>query len=410
MRILLLSQWFDPEPAFKGLVFARELVKQGHEVEVLTGFPNYPGGKLYPGYSLRLFKREVIDGISVIRVPLYPSHDASAIRRVLNYLSFALSAAVLGPFLVKRADVLHVYHPPATIAIPAVSLKILRGIPFVYDVMDLWPDTLAATGMVTNSLFLRCVGLYCRLAYRLAHHIVVLSPGLKKRLLERGVPEEKVTVIYNWCDENQMEIMGGHTTPAYEAQMKGRFNVVFAGTMGKAQGLDAVLDAAKLVRNRCPAVQLVFVGGGIEVPRLKERLRTESIDNALFLPRLPVAEIGSIFQMADILLVHLKDDPLFRITIPSKTQAYLAAGKPILVAVPGDAAALVEQAGAGISCTPGDSESIAAALEVLCSMPREQREIFGKNGRAFYLKELSLQKGIGLFEAIFRNVRQKRER
>lgn len=403
MRILILSQWFDPEPAFKGLNFARELVKQGHEVEVLTGFPNYPGGKLYPGYRVTLFSREVIDGISVIRVPLYPSHDASAVKRVLNYASFAISAALLGTLLVKRADVLYAYHPPATIAIPAISLRFLRGIPYVYDVMDLWPDTLAATGMVSNRFILKCVGLYCRMAYRLAGHIVVLSPGFKQMLCSRGVPEKKITVIHSWCDEKQMDDTGSRASP-HEPRMSGRFNVVFAGTMGKAQGLDAVLDAAKLVRERCPSVQFVFVGGGIEVAHLRERVRAESLANVLFLPRLPVSEIGTVLRLADILLVHLKDDPLFRITIPSKTQAYLATGKPILMAVRGDASELVERAGAGMSCTPEDPQSIADAVAMFSSMQREQLEKMGENGRRFYKRELSLRQGVRRFEEIFQFV------
>jgi glycosyltransferase involved in cell wall biosynthesis len=406
MRVLILSQWFDPEPAFKGLNFARELVKQGHQVEVLTGFPNYPGGKLYPGYRVALFRREVIDGISVIRVPLYPSHDASAVKRVLNYASFALSAALLGPFLVKRAHVLYAYHPPATIAMPAIALRLLRGIPYVYDVMDLWPDTLAATGMVTNRFILKCVGLYCSMAYRLAGHIVVLSPGFRRMLRSRGVPEKKITVIHSWCDEKQTESTGSQVSP-HEPRMAGRFNVVFAGTMGKAQGLDAVLDAAKLVRERCPAVQFVFVGGGIEVAHLRERVRAESMANVLFLPRLPVSEIGSVLRLADVLLVHLKDDPLFRITIPSKTQAYLAAGRPILMAVRGDASELVERAGAGMSCTPEDPQNIADAVEMLSSMQRDQLETMGESGRRFYQRELSLQQGVRHFDEIFRIVARK---
>ena len=192
MRILMLTQWFDPEPTFKGLAFAKELVRLGHEVEVLTGFPNYPGGELYEGYKIRLIQRENIDGISVLRVPLYPSHDGSALRRIANYVSFAFSAAFIGALLVKPADVMYVYHPPATVGFAASVIGMVRRIPFVYDIQDLWPDTLAATGMLNNPSILKLVDSGCRFIYRHAAKIVVLSPGFKEMLITRGVPAKKI--------------------------------------------------------------------------------------------------------------------------------------------------------------------------------------------------------------------------
>jgi glycosyltransferase involved in cell wall biosynthesis len=236
MRILILSQWFDPEPTFKGVAFARELVRRGHEVEVLTGFPNYPGGKLYPGYHVRPWQRERIDDIPVLRVPLYPSHGRSVLGRVANYGSFALSATI-GSAFVKRPDVIYAYHPPATIGLPAVVAHMLRRVPVVYDVQDLWPDTVAATGMVKDSAVLRLLGRWCQFVYCNADRIVVLSPGFKAALMERGVPEAKIDVIYNWCDEASMRPNG--TSPVQLAG-PGEFTVVFAGTMGLAQGLEAV--------------------------------------------------------------------------------------------------------------------------------------------------------------------------
>ncbi|WP_136514308.1 glycosyltransferase family 4 protein [Geomonas edaphica] len=401
MRILILSQWFDPEPTFKGMVFARELVRLGHDVEVLTGFPNYPGGKLYPGYRVRLLQRETVDGVSIIRVPLYPSHDGSAVRRIMNYLSFALSAAILGPFLVRRADVAYVYHPPATVALPAMALRLFRRIPFLYDVQDLWPDTLSATGMVNSRRILTCVDLFCRLTYRMASKVVVLSPGFRRMLLERGVPTGKLAMIYNWCDEAQIvSTAAGDEAP----ELNGRFNVIFAGTMGKAQALDAVLEAAQLLKQRQPKVQFVLVGGGIQVEHLEREKKRMGLGNVLFLPRRPVSEIGSLLSRADALLVHLKDDPLFAITLPSKTQAYLAIGRPIIMAVRGDAADLVERAGAGIPCLPGNAQSIAEAVEKLVAMDKEQLDQMGRNGAEYYQKELALPVGTRKFEELFQAV------
>ncbi|TLD40098.1 MAG: putative lipopolysaccharide biosynthesis protein [Candidatus Jettenia ecosi] len=400
----MFTQWFNPEPTFKGLSFAKELIRLGHEVEVLTGFPNYPGGKVYNGYKIRFLQREIMDGIPVLRVPLYPSHNNSGMQRIANYASFALSAATIGALLVKPADIMYVYHPPATVGLAATVIHLLRKIPFVYDVQDLWPDTLNATGMVNNRIVLGLIEKWCRLIYRQARRITVLSPGFKKILCERGVPNDKVEVIYNWCDENQIQITGRNDDLARDLGLSGRFNIIFAGTMGKAQALDAVLDAAGHISQRFPIIQFVFVGGGIDVVRLQKKAQDMELINVRFLPRKPMSEIGQILNLADVLLVHLKDDPLFEITIPSKTQTYMAVGRPILMGARGDAADLVDKANAGISCIPEDPKSIADSIERLFTLPRSQLDALGDNGRKYYDKELSLSAGVRRFQEIFTSV------
>src|SRR5690606_2008039 len=204
IRILLITQWFDPEPTFKGMVFARELVKQGFKVEVLTGFPNYPGGKIYPGYKIKLFQKESIDGVTITRVPLYPSHDKGALGRALNYMSFALTSMLYGLFFAKRPSVIYAYHPPLTVGISAAIIRFFRRAPMVYDIQDMWPDTLRATGMLSNERVLRGISRACDWVYKKADQLVVLSPGFKRLLIERGVPESKIEVIYNWCAEYSM--------------------------------------------------------------------------------------------------------------------------------------------------------------------------------------------------------------
>ena len=160
-RILLITQWFDPEPTFKGILFAKELVSRGFEVEVITGFPNYPGGTLYDGYRVKFIQKEVIDGVFVTRVPLFPSHDKSKLGRVFNYLSFAFSSFLYGLFFSKRADVIYAYHPPLTVGISALIIKLFRRVPVVLDIQDMWPDTLRTTGMISNSRLLDFVSKAC---------------------------------------------------------------------------------------------------------------------------------------------------------------------------------------------------------------------------------------------------------
>lgn len=401
MRILLITQWFDPEPTFKGLLFAKELQRLGHEVEVLTGYPNYPGGRIYDGYRIRPFARSVIEGVPVIRVALYPSHDSSGARRLLNYGSFAVSAA-LASLVARRPDVAYVYHPPGTIALPAMALRALRGVPFVYDVHDLWPDTLSSTGMVSSGGALGLVGTGMKWVYRLASEVVVISEGFRGRLRERGVPDEKITVIPTWTYEDDI---AGSVSPARDDDA---FTVVFAGTMGKAQALDTVLDAARLLQ--AEPVRFVMVGGGIEVDRLTARVQEEGITNVTFLPRRPPSEIGEVLDSADALLVHLRRDPLFEITVPSKTQAYMVAGKPILMGVAGDATQMVEDAGAGVCFEPEDPAALAQAVRQLAALPAEELAAMGARGRDHYQQHLSLVVGAGRLVDVLSRAGRSRHR
>ena len=399
MKIALLTQWCDPEPTPKGLTFASKLVELGHEVEVITGFPNYPGGQIYDGYKIRWRQREKIDGVNITRLPLYPSHDESSTKRALNYLSFMVSLTLYGLFMMRKPDVLYVYHPPATVGVAGVVIGFLRRVPFVYDIQDLWPDTLASTGMVGNAVVLRMMGSICRWIYRQADHIVVLSDGFEERLVARGVSDDRISVIPNWCDEKSIL-----QSEPWDGSLPDGFNFLFAGNVGLAQSLDAVVDAASIVSNDAVPINLVVLGSGVDICRLKGKVAIQGIDNVVFLPRVSMAEVGSILAAADVLLVHLKDDELFRITIPSKTQAYMAIGKPLLMGVRGDAARLVRDAGAGLECTPEDANSIAGSFRTFASMSEDEIDELGRNAHDYYFEHLSLSKGTARFVDVFENV------
>jgi colanic acid biosynthesis glycosyl transferase WcaI len=410
-RLQILTQWFDPEPAFKGISFARELAKRGFDVEVVTGFPNYPTGIVYSGYRLKLCQREVVDGISIVRLPLFPSHDSSVLRRILNYISFALSVGVYGLIEMRKADVMYVYHPPLTVGLSAALIRAVRRIPIVYDVQDLWPDTLSATGMLRNRTALNVVGFFCKMVYRSVDRIAVLSEGFKAALLARGVPESKVVVVRNWADEAVLR----RSPPTKRLDIGDKvasadalpFTVVYAGNLGKAQALDAVLDAALMLRGSERPIRFLFVGDGIDRPRLKAIVRDKGIDNVRFEDPVPLSEIGAILSRADALLVHLSADPLFDITIPSKTQAYLCIGRPVVMAVGGEAADLVERAGAGVVAQPGDAESISNAVLSLARLSVGERISMGERGRRFYESELSFDRGVDAFAALCRDLCSK---
>ncbi|MCX8995208.1 glycosyltransferase family 4 protein [Citrobacter portucalensis] len=400
MKVLLLTQWFDPEPTFKGLAFARELTKLNVEVDVITGFPNYPGGKVYDGYKIKYYQQEIIENIIINRVPIYPHHGRSALKRVFNYTSFFLSSVIYGMFRRQRMDVIYAYHPPLTTALSAAIISSFRKTPFVVDIQDLWPDTLATTGMLTNKKILKIVDGVCNFIYRRAAKIVVLSPGFKNKLISRGVPANKIEVIYNWCDEENIRNFKNSsiTLPS------DKFNIVFAGNLGLAQGLPSIISAAKLLQEKCVGANIVFVGSGVAEPEARKLVEDGGIENVIFIPRVPVSEIGDILQQADSLLVHLIKDELFSITIPSRTQAYMASGKPIIMAVDGDAADLVRDANAGIVCKSDDPISIADGIQTLTLLSEAELKKLGANGAEFYRSKLSLEAGVKKFISVFEQV------
>lgn len=405
-KVLLLTQWFDPEPTIKGLPFARELVRLGFDVEVLTGFPNYPQGRLYAGYRQRWLQRETIDGVRIRRVPLYPSHDQSALRRVLNYASFAVTSLLYGLRAAGRADVIYAYHPPLTVGVVAAVLRFVRRRPVVYDIQDMWPDTLAATGMISSQKVLGAVAVVCGWVYRAADRIVVLSPGFRQMLEQRGVPSAKIEVIHNWADEVALRLTRTSLPDGFPGPE--RFRIVFAGNLGRAQALGSLLEAARQLHARNSRVSLVFIGAGVEARPLREKALAMGLPNVTFLPPVTMAEIGGVLQAADALLVHLRKDPLFEITIPSKTQAYMAVGKPILMAVRGDAADLVTAAGAGVLAQPEDPASIAAAAQGMADMGGDELARMGARARDYYEGHLSLQQGAARFAAIFSQLAGRR--
>jgi colanic acid biosynthesis glycosyl transferase WcaI len=379
MRVLVISQWFPPEPVKLILDLAQSIGEFDHSVEVLTGFPNYPTGTLYPGYRLRLWQRERIGAVRVTRVPLYPEHSRSSIRRALNYLSFAASASLLAPFLIRRPDVVFVYGSPYTTAIPARVLKLIWKSPFVFDVPDLWPDTLASTGMLSPRLK-TAVQRYAQWVYRHAGAVLAVSHGFAERIVASGVAREKVHMISNWVDTEHYRPLPVDYELAQRLGLEGHFVVMYAGSIGRPQGLESVIEAAALLR-RDERIRFVFVGDGTDLPLLRERADSLKLENVLFLGQYPDAEMPRMYSVADALLVHLNATPELSMTVPHKLFAYMASGKPIISGVTGETAALVSEFKLGATCEPGNPVAIAETVRrVAGTIPRELAE-WGSNGR-----------------------------
>jgi glycosyltransferase involved in cell wall biosynthesis len=389
MRILYLTQWFEPEThVIKGLKFARALQAAGHEVTVVTGFPNYPSGRLYPGYRVRLIQRERIEGVNVVRLPLYPSHDMSSFRRSLNYFSFFFSA--LAYLLLRREtfDRAYVYHPPITVGLAAAVAGMIRRLPFILDIQDLWPDTLSATGMEGGRRLARPVGWLCAFVYWRADTIVAQSEGIRAALAARGVPAGKLVTIPNWAEAEPR--IADETAPLVPQ----RFVVVYGGNLGKAQGLGTVLEAAARLKALRQDILIRLYGDGVEASSLRARARELELSNLEIHPQIGKDEINEVFARADALLVHLNDHPLFTITVPSKIQAYLATGRPIAAGVAGEAARLLLESEAALVAPPSDPAALADAIVTLADTPADARRRMGLRGRSYYLRNLAFQRGV----------------
>jgi glycosyltransferase involved in cell wall biosynthesis len=339
---------------------------------------------------MRWCQVEETDGVRVVRVPSYIAHGKSAVKRLMSYASFSFVAFFYSLFLAKRPDVVYSYYPPMLGGIVGAALGLFKRSPLIYDVQDLWPEALVATGVLHNKAALTLIDNIISWIYRRSAAIVVLSDGYRDSLIEKGVPKEKIFRIYNWCDESRFANLD-----VVKREKSSFFDIVYAGNLGSAQALHFVMDAADLLgQARQERIRFVFFGDGIESDRLKKITQDRNLKNVVFKGHVSPEVVSSELQLADALLVHLADDPLFSITIPSKTQAYLAAGKPILMAVKGESAAIISQAGAGVVAKPCDAEAIAKAAVELADSSREQLGSFGAHGEEFYRAYMSQKNGI----------------
>lgn len=392
-RVALVSQWFPPEPTTIPLGITRSLRQQGFAVDVLTGVPNYPTGTVHQGYSAPRRTVESRDGLRVVRSPLYPSHDQSTIGRTANYLSWAASSALLGAPVLRTADVALVYASPATAATAAMVARLRWRTPYVLMVMDLWPDSVFATGFLTEGLTRRLteaiLGRFTDWTYRWADHVTVPSPGLRETVIARGVPAEKVSVVYNWADEKVMQ----PTEPDPEFRpglglTADAFVVMYGGNHGAAQDLDVAVKAMAELRD-LPDVHLVLIGDGVRKPALRSMAHDLRLRSVHFLDQLELERMPAVMAATDIQLVTLTDEALFRITMPSKVQAILACGLPVLCCAPGDAAQVVRDAGAGFTSPPGDPLRLAQAIRLAHGTPRHRLRSLGRAGHDYYRTTMS---------------------
>lgn len=396
-RILILSIYHDPEPIPKTGELARELRRRGHDVTVVTAFPHYPSGQLYAGYRLAPWRWEMRDGVRILRTFIYPYHGRNGALRVLNYLTWMLSS-IQAAWLAPRCDVIYVWHPPLTVGVSAWVISKLKRAPYVYDVQDLWPESALASGLMRPG---RLVDFLYRLAdwvYARAPRILVVSEAAARYLQDRGVDPAKISVAHHWVDTAAFERQS-HRDVRSEFGWADKFIVMFAGNLGMVQGLETVINAAALLRDR-KDIEFVFVGDGSDRARLESLVSRDRLTNVHFLGRHPQDEMPAFMAAADALLVHLRRSQIADHAIPTKILSYMAAGRPIICATHGAAAELVRAAAAGVIATPDDPAAMAEAVTHVASLAPDMKSKLGKNGREYLAAYFAKQAIIDEYERV----------
>lgn len=405
-RVVFVTITFNPEPgALRALPLAKRLRDEhGWEVEAITAIPWYPLGRFYEGYRRKAYQVEVMEGIRVHRVWLYPSHDRSAARRILTYASFMISALLFASWRVRRSPVIYQADNLPTTAFVVALLKAFWGARVVQHIGDLWPDTVLASGMISRGFASRVVsaGLHAmmRWVYATNDIVTVITEGFRRTLISRGVPASKIHVLPNWAEEDRLSPVPIDPSVRRDLRLDDRFMVLYAGNMGPLQALHVVLDAAEVLPD--VPVQFVLVGdGSTKADLAAETQRRGLSDRVIFVSPRPVSFMPQLNAAADALLVHLRDEPFLRDTVPSKTQVSLMSGRAILMGCRGEAARLVKEADAGICFAPEDGLALADAVRRLVALGPEARASMGARGAAYYERHLSLRAGVAVMDRLF---------
>jgi colanic acid biosynthesis glycosyl transferase WcaI len=385
MNILIVTQYFWPEN-FRINELAVSLVNKGHQVSVLTGTPNYPEGKFFKGFGWFKRNKETHEGVKIFRVPIIPRGQGNKIVLALNYISFVISASIFSPFVCrKKSDIIFVYEPsPITVGIPTILLKKIKKIPLFFWVQDLWPETLSAVGVVSSkSLIYKLINRLVKSIYTRCDRILVQSQAFETSIKHHIEKDQSLYYFPNCAEKLYQPISLDRERIEYQQMPKG-FCIMFAGNIGFAQDFETIIEAAKILKKH-KDIQWVIFGDGRARNWAEKRLDKLGLTNVFhFLGKHPVEEMPVFFSYADVMLVTLKKDPIFALTIPAKIQSYLACAKPIIAGIDGEGARIVEESGAGISCKAETPEALAETVLKMYHKSDNDRNAMGRAGRKYF--------------------------
>lgn len=401
MNILIVTQYFYPE-SFKSNDLAFELQKRNHNVTVLTGLPNYPSGKIYKDYGIFKKRKEIINGVNVYRSLIIPRGNASGFRLFINYYSFAFFASIKAFFLglSNYYDKIIVHEPsPITQFYPALLIKKIWKIPIYFWVMDLWPETLSVAGGIHNKLVLSYYNSVVTSFYHNSEKILITSRGFKTSILKKGDFEKKITYFPNWAED---VISEGNKKCLIPELPKG-FLIMFAGNLGESQDIENILNAfLELKSNK--NIKLILVGDGRKVNFIREFIKKNNLHETVFLAgKHPVEKMASFFEKADVMLIALKKDPIFNLTVPAKLQAYMSAGKPILAMIDGECAEIIKEARCGYASNSGDFKSLSLNILKMTNSSNENLKVMSNNSRDYFENNFRMKDSITKLENILKN-------
>ncbi len=395
MKILYVSQYFPPEmgaPAARAAELSRHWVRMGHEVTILTGFPNHPTGIVPEEWRPRLHRlhyTEVVDGVRLVRTWLWPLPNRKAHERILNYTSFCVSAALSGLALPK-SELVIATSPQLLCALAGWWLAWCKRVPFVFEVRDLWPESLEAVGASSEGKLLhRVLGAVAGFLYRRADRLVVVAPAFKDHLVRYwNVPPGKISVVENGVETDIFRPEPAAMELRKQLSLEDRFVICYIGTMGNAHGLETLIAAAEELQTALPCAVFVLIGEGAEKERIVKLAAARGLNNIRFLGQQPRERIPIYVSAADVCLVMLRKSELFKTVIPTKLLEYMACERPVLVAVDGQARQIVQEAGAGIFVEPGNGHALVNAIFDVAKEP-ERRQKMGASGRQYIVNKFS---------------------
>lgn len=400
MNILLVSQYFYPEN-FKGNDIAFELQRRGYQVTVLTGIPNYPEGKFYKGYGYFNKRRETIDGVRVIRTFLIPRGKGTKIPLFLNYFSWFICASFVAFYLsiTKRFDKIIVQQlSPITIGIPAIVVKKIQKTPIFFWILDLWPESLKTAGGVNNKYILGFFETITKYLYKNSDKLLVSSDGFKEAINTKGDFTNKLISFPNWAEDTIANGQIDFPIP----NLPDGFKIIFAGNIGESQDMESILEAANQLKSNSN-IKFLIIGEGRKMPFVLNFIKEKQLSETVkVLGRYPVEAMATFFHKADLLLVSLKNDTIFNLTVPAKVQAYMSVGKPILAMLNGEGAKVIEKANCGFTVPASDNKQLAKTIEYAFNLDKKTLLEKGSNGKLFFKNNYKLSTCIDNLEKILK--------
>lgn len=394
MKLLIFTNHFYPE-SFRVNDIAFDRAQRGDEVTVLTGIPDYPEGHFHKGYSFFKKRIEYVNGVKVVHVPLIPRGNGNKIRMVLNYASSVFFFFFYGWYqaLFHKYDAVFVHDTsPAFISLPAITVSKVQKIPLYHWILDMWPESLTAGGIQGGKIYSYILKMMKRI-YKRDTEILITSHGFKSLLMERGVPEEKITYLPNWNDDAISDV-----DESVLPSLPDGFIIMFAGNLGFAQNMENLLAAANELKDQ-KDIHWVFVGDGRKKPWMDEYVQEHQLEDTVhLLGRYPIETMGVFFKKADVMLVALNDVLVFNLTLPAKVQAYMAAGKPILASLCGEGADIIRDANCGWSVPSNDYKALAALVSEIAKKDKDELATLGQNARTYYEQNFTRERCMDIID------------